>query len=97
MIDFGEQVEALQLAYESDEPLSFVETDSGNRLSNVYVKSVESESVEDDSIERLAGVDGSQVPIYFDIEYNHGKIEQIVVRRGRAKTPYGKLDDVVLG
>lgn len=88
---------ALSMAFKQDKNISFLETDSGNSMSDVVISDFTSVS---GSVERLVGEDGAGVTVCFDIVYEddsvNAELKDVLVRRGRAKSEYGSLSELTI-
>lgn len=92
-----QQLVAISLAYDNDQPIEFIETDEHNRLTGITLKTSMTIS---ESVDRFLGEDASGVVVCFDVVYSSDKtnseMDKIVVRRGHAKTEYGTLENIVV-
>lgn len=83
------------MAYNEDQNVDLIETNSGNQMSGINLDATMRIS---DTINRVLGKDESGVEVCFDLLYSGGTeeadVKEVKVRRGHAKTEYGTLETV---
>lgn len=91
---FGEQLEAIGIAYGSSSSiLKFVKTEEGRKLGGIELTEYRSPSEQE---EQFIGSDEYGRRICFDVEYNSSGVETVEILGGQSEKEFGTPEVVVL-